>query len=183
MSIALWAQFFAYYSPANDADSRMKRHLVAPAVISSSKIDVQLGGSRGHVVSLVGISMIRAGIWTLENPLHELCGSSIVLIAVPVVTALAFRELLNTPEFEIYSIGITFLDLVTFHGLTPILTAARCCLNENLAKTATNASLRSSFTPASSYWMAPSRDRSKKASSGISVGRGRAHRSGSRSPS
>lgn len=65
-------------------------------------------------VSLVGISMISAGIWTLESPLHELYGLSIFLIIIPVVTALEFRELLSATKFEIYSIGMTFLHVAMF---------------------------------------------------------------------
>lgn len=66
------------------------------------------------VVSLVGVSMISAGIWILESPLHELFGLSIFLIVVPVVFALELRDALRSPNFELYSLGMMFLHVTMF---------------------------------------------------------------------
>lgn len=65
-------------------------------------------------IGLLGISMVSAGIWTLENPLHLLYNLSIVMIVIPVVFALEFKEQIESPSFETFCLITTFVHVFVF---------------------------------------------------------------------
>ncbi len=65
-------------------------------------------------IGLLGISMVSAGIWTLESPLHLLYNLSIFMIIVPVVFALEFKEKIESPSFETFCLTATFVHVFVF---------------------------------------------------------------------
>ena len=65
-------------------------------------------------ILLFGISMVGAGIWTLESPLHELYGLSIFLIIVPLAFSLEFKNIIKSPSFEFFSSALSFLHVFMF---------------------------------------------------------------------
>jgi hypothetical protein len=64
--------------------------------------------------SLFGISMISAGIWTLETPLHLLYNLSIFMIIVPMAFALEFKNVIKSSVFESLSVAVTVLHVFMF---------------------------------------------------------------------
>lgn len=109
--VALEAPVFAY------------THRVADIVIGLSMCGFAFGMQRlsqnrlstaGIPAFLLGISMISAGIWTLETPLHLLYNLSIFMIIVPIAFALEFKNTLNAPKFESFSVAVTFLHVLMF---------------------------------------------------------------------
>ncbi len=65
-------------------------------------------------ICLLGASMLSAGIWTLESPLHLLYNLSIFMIIIPVVFALEFKEDLNSPSFEMFCLITSFIHVFVF---------------------------------------------------------------------
>lgn len=65
-------------------------------------------------MGLLGVSMVSAGIWTLESPLHLLYNLSIFMIIIPVVFALEFREEIDSPAFETFCLATTFVHVSVF---------------------------------------------------------------------
>lgn len=63
-------------------------------------------------VTLLGLSMASAGIWTLESPLHLLYNLSIFMILVPVSCALELKDVLCSRRFEAVCLLVSFI-----HGL------------------------------------------------------------------
>ncbi|WP_394203822.1 DUF998 domain-containing protein [Marinagarivorans algicola] len=63
---------------------------------------------------LFGISMIGAGIWTLETPLHLMYNLSIFMIIVPMAFALEFKNIVKSGLFESFSVGVTVLHVFMF---------------------------------------------------------------------
>ena len=63
---------------------------------------------------LLGISMISAGIWTLETPLHLLYNLSIFMIIVPMSFALEFKNTIKSRLFESFSVAVTVLHVLMF---------------------------------------------------------------------
>ena len=63
---------------------------------------------------LLGLSMISAGIWTLETPLHLLYNLSIFMILIPVCTALEFKQQAQSPRFETLSVLLSLLHVLMF---------------------------------------------------------------------
>lgn len=112
--VALEAPAFAY------------THRVADVVIGASMCLFALGinGISGKktsfsmlTIGLLGLSMVSAGIWTLESPLHLLYNLSIFMILSPVVFALEFRERLKSPGFETFCLGLGFLHVSMFWAI------------------------------------------------------------------
>ncbi|PWK51819.1 DUF998 domain-containing protein [Pleionea mediterranea] len=109
--VALEAPVFAY------------THRVADIVIGVSMCVFALGS---QVISpnrfsvsmlstfLLGISMISAGIWTLESPLHLLYNLSIFMIIVPMAFALEFKNTIKSAAFENFSVAVTLLHVFMF---------------------------------------------------------------------
>ena len=65
-------------------------------------------------VFLLGISMISAGIWTLQTPLHLLYNLSIFMIIVPMAFALDFKNVVKSSSFESFSVAVTVLHVFMF---------------------------------------------------------------------
>lgn len=63
---------------------------------------------------IFGISMISAGIWTLESPLHLLYNLSIFMIIVPMAFTLEFKNTIRSERFEYFSVSITLLHIFMF---------------------------------------------------------------------
>ncbi|MCC2605978.1 DUF998 domain-containing protein [Planctobacterium marinum] len=63
---------------------------------------------------LLGLSMISAGIWTLETPLHLLYNLSIFMIIVPLAFALEFKNRCHSLKFEYLCMAITCLHVFMF---------------------------------------------------------------------
>lgn len=66
---------------------------------------------------LLGISMISAGIWTLESPLHLLYNLSIFMIVVPITFALEFKNTIKSLAFENLSVTVTLLHVLMFWAI------------------------------------------------------------------
>jgi len=64
--------------------------------------------------SLFGISMISAGIWTLETPLHLLYNLSIFMVIAPMAFALEFKNIIKSRAFESFSVAVTVLHVFMF---------------------------------------------------------------------
>ncbi|XOV78236.1 MAG: DUF998 domain-containing protein [Aestuariibacter sp.] len=65
-------------------------------------------------VMLLGASMISAGVWTLNSPLHLLYNLSIFMILIPVCTALEFKGEVNSRRFERLSVMLSFIHVLMF---------------------------------------------------------------------
>ncbi|MBO2675962.1 DUF998 domain-containing protein [Shewanella algae] len=65
-------------------------------------------------VLLLGLSMISAGIWTLETPLHLLYNLSIFMIIAPLSFSLEFKNIIKSPSFELFSAAVSFLHVFMF---------------------------------------------------------------------
>lgn len=63
---------------------------------------------------LFGISMVSAGIWTLESPLHLLYNLSIFMIMLPIAFALEFKNSIKSNSFENVCIAVTVLHILMF---------------------------------------------------------------------
>ncbi len=65
-------------------------------------------------ISLLGLSMVSAGIWTLESPLHLLYNLSFFMIVAPIACALEFKEMLDSRRFETLCLSVSFLHVFMF---------------------------------------------------------------------
>jgi hypothetical protein len=63
---------------------------------------------------LLGLSFISAGIWTLETPLHLLYNLSIVMILVPIASALELKHVLRSQRFENLCLAVSSIHLFMF---------------------------------------------------------------------
>lgn len=63
---------------------------------------------------LFGISMVSAGIWTLESPLHLLYNLSIFMIILPMAFALEFKSRIKSLAFENVCVAVTVLHVLMF---------------------------------------------------------------------
>lgn len=63
---------------------------------------------------LFGVSMVSAGIWTLESPLHLLYNLSIFMIIVPIAVALEFKNIVQSQIFENACVAVTVLHVLIF---------------------------------------------------------------------
>ena len=109
--VALEAPGFAY------------THRLANIVIGASMIGfgVALNALSGKRITLsivstvlLGLSMISAGIWTLETPLHLLYNLSIFMILVPVACALELGYVARSKPFETLCVAVSFLHVFMF---------------------------------------------------------------------
>jgi hypothetical protein len=109
--VALEAPVFAYI------------HRIADIVIGLSMLCFAIGvglssPSKFSIASLtsalLGISMISAGIWTLESPLHLLYNLSIFMILIPVCFALEFKNILKSRHFESFCVLLALLHVFMF---------------------------------------------------------------------
>ncbi len=108
--VALESPFFAY------------THRLADIIIGLSMCTFAFGihsylkrfSSASLSSLLLGISMISAGIWTLETPLHLVYNLSIFMIIVPMSFALEFKNIIKSRTFENFSVSVTVLHVVMF---------------------------------------------------------------------
>lgn len=63
---------------------------------------------------LFGASLISAGIWTLESPLHLLYNLYLIMILVPVACALECREILNSKTFDNQCLFLVLIHIAMF---------------------------------------------------------------------
>lgn len=63
---------------------------------------------------LLGLSMISAGIWTLETPLHLLYNLSIFMIIVPIAFALEYKNVIRSRTVENVCVALTLLHVLMF---------------------------------------------------------------------
>ena len=109
--VALEAPIYAY------------THRVADIIIGLSMcgfaISIQLKSTNRFssamlATLLFGISMISAGIWTLETPLHLLYNLSIFMIIAPIAFALEFKNIIKSSAFESVCVAVTVLHVFMF---------------------------------------------------------------------
>lgn len=109
--VALEAPIFAY------------THRAADILIGLSMCGFSLAIFRGSTtryssaslsIFLLGVSMVSAGIWTLDTPLHLLYNLSIFMIIAPLAFALEFKNIASSPTFEIICVATTFLHVFMF---------------------------------------------------------------------
>lgn len=109
--VALEAPIFAYTHRLADIVIGLSMCVfgVALNAISFKKISFSMIS-----IGLLGASMISAGVWTLESPLHLLYNLSIFMIIIPVVFALEFKEELDSPSFETFCLATSFVHVFIF---------------------------------------------------------------------
>lgn len=109
--VALEAPIYAY------------THRVADIIIGLSMcgfaISMQLKSTNRFSTAMLatllfGISMISAGIWTLETPLHLLYNLSIFMIIAPIAFALEFKNIIKSSAFESICVAVTVLHVFMF---------------------------------------------------------------------
>ena len=109
--VALEAPFFAYTHRLADIVIGISMCLFAVAVylLHPKKLTLSMVS-----IMLLGASMISAGVWTLESPLHLLYGLSIFMIIIPVVFALEFNWMLNSDKFLNFCLLLSFIHVLMF---------------------------------------------------------------------
>ncbi len=109
--VALEAPVFAYTHRAADIAIGLSMCIfgVALNALSNRKISFSMIS-----ICLLGASMISAGIWTLESPLHGLYNLSIYMIVVPIVFALEFKKQINSRSFETFCLITAFVHVFVF---------------------------------------------------------------------
>lgn len=108
--VALESPIFAYTHRAADIIIGMSMCIFSCGVYGYLKSF----SSASLSIFLLGVSMISAGVWTLETPLHLLYNLSIFMIIVPMSFALGFKNILNSRAFENFSVSVTVLHLFMF---------------------------------------------------------------------
>jgi len=109
--VALEAPIFAYTHRAADIVIGLSMCGLAIAVLRQSRSQFSLASLS---IFFLGLSMISAGIWTLETPLHLLYNLSIFMVIVPVAFALEFKNVTNSVRFESICMAVTFLHVFMF---------------------------------------------------------------------
>ncbi len=109
--VALEAPFFAY------------THRTADIVIGFSMCLFAFVAQRLHrsritlatlSIFLLGVSMISAGIWTLESRLHLLYGLSIFMVLIPVAYAFEFESMIESKAFREFCLLLSFIHVFMF---------------------------------------------------------------------
>ncbi len=109
--VALEAPVFAYTHRFADIAIGVSMCVfgVALNAIASKRISFSMIS-----ICLLGLSMMSAGIWTLESLLHLLYNLSIFMIIIPVVFALEFKEKIASPSFETFCLITSFVHVFVF---------------------------------------------------------------------
>jgi hypothetical protein len=109
--VALEAPLFAYTHRFADIAIGLSMCIfgVALNALTSRKISFSMIS-----IGLLGVSMVSAGIWTLESPLHLLYNLSIFMIIIPVVFALELKEKIESPPFETFCLITSFVHVFVF---------------------------------------------------------------------
>ena len=108
--VALESPVFAYTHRSADIVIGLSMCIFAVGVYSY----IKRFSSTSLSSFLLGISMISAGVWTLETPLHLLYNLSIFMIIVPMSFALDFKNIINSRAFENFSVLVTLLHVFMF---------------------------------------------------------------------
>ncbi len=109
--VALEAPIYAYTHRAADIVIGLSMCGFAFGVLRISR---NMFSSASLSAFLFGISMISAGIWTLETPLHLLYNLSIFMIILPVAFALEFKNSIKSQFFENICVAVTVLHVLMF---------------------------------------------------------------------
>lgn len=109
--VALEAPVYAWIHRTADIVIGLSMLGFSVAVLRTSSTRYSLAGLS---IFLLGLSMISAGIWTLETPLHLLYNLSIFMIISPIAFALEYKNVLNSQKFEHLCGAITFLHVFMF---------------------------------------------------------------------
>ncbi len=109
--VALEAPVFAYTHRLADIAIGLSMCVfgVALNTLSYRKISFSM-----IAIGLLGVSMVSAGIWTLESPLHGLYNLSIFMIIIPVVFVIEFKEVIESPTFETFCLITAFVHAFVF---------------------------------------------------------------------
>tara|TARA_Y100000780_G_scaffold99524_1_gene90496 strand:+ start:2673 stop:3275 length:603 start_codon:yes stop_codon:yes gene_type:complete len=108
--VALEAPVFAYTHRVGDIVIGISMCLFALGIqlTTPSRVSFSMAS-----VLLLGLSMISAGVWTLETPLHLLYNLSIFMIIAPLAYSLEFKNIIKSPSFELFS-AASFLHVFMF---------------------------------------------------------------------
>ena len=109
--VALEAPFFAYTHRAMDIIIGVSMCIFAFGLFKLSPYSFSAASA---TTFLLGCSMISAGIWTLESPLHLLYNLSIFMILIPVCTALEFKNKIGSSRFEIFCVFLSLIHVAMF---------------------------------------------------------------------
>ncbi len=109
--VALEAPFFAYSHRAADVIIGVSMCLFAIAIQHRHQSKLTLAALS---IFLLGVSMVSAGIWTLESPLHLLYGLSIFMIIIPVTFALEFESKRRSVSFYNFCLVLSFIHVTMF---------------------------------------------------------------------
>ena len=63
---------------------------------------------------LLGLAFVSAGIWTLETPLRLLYNLLIVMILVPIASALELKHILRSQRFENLCLAVSGIHVFMF---------------------------------------------------------------------
>lgn len=109
--VALEAPIYSVTHRAADILIGISMCVFSIGIYASSKYRFSSGAL---TIMLLGFSMISAGIWTLESPLHLLYNLSIFMILIPVCVALEFKGKLSSNRFEELSIILSLIHVFMF---------------------------------------------------------------------
>jgi len=113
-AVALEAPFFAFIHRFADIGIGLSMCIFAVAL--NALVSRRLSFSMVSI-GLLGASMISAGLWTLESPLHLLYNLSIFMIVVPIVFALEFKEKIDSSSFETFCLITSFIHVFMFWSI------------------------------------------------------------------
>lgn len=109
--VALEAPIFAYTHRTMDIVIGLSMCVFAFSLLKMSPSKISMASL---TTFLLGCSMISAGIWTLDSPLHLLYNLSIFMILIPVCTALEFKNVIKSTSFEACCVLLSFLHVAMF---------------------------------------------------------------------
>ncbi|MBU1309492.1 MAG: DUF998 domain-containing protein [Gammaproteobacteria bacterium] len=117
--LALETEFFAYSHRLADILIGLSMCWFAFACFSIAKAKFTF-----LTMFSFGMTWVFAGIFIMNNPLHDIYGLTTLLIVVPVVFALEMREFYGSKKFQDFSILVTLIHVAFFwafdKGLMPI---------------------------------------------------------------
>ncbi|OUL57260.1 DUF998 domain-containing protein [Pseudoalteromonas ulvae] len=109
--VALEAPFYAYSHRAADIIIGASMCFFAITIQYRHQYKLTLAALS---IFLLGVSMISAGIWTLESKLHLLYGLSIFMIIIPVAFALEFEAKHLSTSFYNFCLALSFIHVTMF---------------------------------------------------------------------
>jgi len=109
--VALEAPIFAFTHRTMDIVIGLSMSLFAVGLFKISPYKLSVASL---TTLLLGCSMISAGIWTLESPLHLLYNLSIFMILIPICTALEFKNIVKSSKFEAFCVLLSLFHVLMF---------------------------------------------------------------------